>query len=390
MSPVIGILGSYGGLNTGDEAILTCAVHQLRLAAPQAEFVVFSREPEHTRQNHVVDRAVHSRSTLVSQLLPEVQRLDLLLLGGGGILYGKEAGAYLRIVALAHDAGIPTFGFALGIGPLDDRDDQEVVRSQLNRMTGITVRERTARRACDDIGVTVPVEVTADPALLLEPQPFTDEMLLREAIPPDRRLIGFSIRERGGAAPALDRAAYHDLMADVADFCAQRYDAEVVFVPMERADRGEMHLVMSRMVHAECAHILHRPYSPAEVLGLVSRFEFVAAMRLHFLIFAALSGVPLLALPYAAKVNDLITSLGIDHLISVEKARAGTFLAVLDHLWHHRAAQLERVSERLPLLQQLARRTAPRALAIIGCGPGVDAGEASTTGEDLAGSPVAY
>jgi polysaccharide pyruvyl transferase WcaK-like protein len=257
-------------------------------------------------------------------------------------------------------------------------------------MAGITVRELSARRVCDDIGVTVPIEVTADPALLLEPRPFTDEMLLREAIPSDHRLIGFSIRERGGAAPALDRAAYHDLMADVADFCVQRYESEVVFVPMERADRQEMHLVVSRMVHSDRAHILHRQYPPSEVLGLVSRFDFVAGMRLHFLIFAALSGVPLLALPYAAKVRDFLASLGIEHQISVERARAGTFLAVLDHLWHNRAAQHQCVAERLPLLQQLARRSMPKALAVIGCGPGPDAVEASATGEQLAGTPIAY
>jgi polysaccharide pyruvyl transferase WcaK-like protein len=41
---VIGILGSYGGLNTGDEAILTSMLASLRVARPGVgdEFVVFA------------------------------------------------------------------------------------------------------------------------------------------------------------------------------------------------------------------------------------------------------------------------------------------------------------------------------------------------------------
>lgn len=44
---VIGTSGSYGGLNVGDEAILTSAVMQLRAAVPGVEIVVFSRDAEH-------------------------------------------------------------------------------------------------------------------------------------------------------------------------------------------------------------------------------------------------------------------------------------------------------------------------------------------------------
>jgi polysaccharide pyruvyl transferase CsaB len=390
MAPIIGIIGSYGGLNMGDEAILASSIRQLRAAVPAAEIVVFSRNAEHTRRHHDADRAVNSRSALREQVLPEVQRLDMLLLGGGGILYDKEAKAYLREVVLANEVGVPTFAFAVGIGPLEDRSEQIIVRDGLNCMAGITVREVTAKRLCDEIGVTVPVEVTADPALLLESLPFTDEMLAREAVPADVPLVGFSIRERGGAAPALESAAYHELMADVADYCIQRYDAEVVYVPMERADRNEMHQVIAHMARAERAHVLHHSYDPREILGLVGRFELVAGMRLHFLIFAALAGTPLIALPYASKVEDLVTSLGVDHKMGVDVAGAGTFLAVLDDLWTNRAVQRGRIAERLPALQQLARRTVPLALAVIGCGPGRGAVQAPSTGEELATPPIAF
>lgn len=390
MPPVIGIIGSYGGLNIGDEAILASVVAQLRALEPEVEIVVFSRNAEHTRARHEVDRTVNARTALRDQILPELRRLDMLLLGGGGILYDKEARVYLREVQLAHEIGLPTFAYAVGIGPLSDSEERAAVRDGLNRMAGITVREVTAKRLCQEIGVTVPIEVTADPALLLDPAPFTDRMLARESIPRNRPLIGFSVRERGAAAPDLEKARYHEIVADVADFCIRRYDADAVFVPMERVDRNEIHQVIAMMERADQAHVLRGDYHPREIMGLMRRFDFAAGMRLHFLIFAAATGTPLMALPYAPKVQDLVSSLGIAEYMHVTEARAGSFLATLDRLWDNRNAQRARMAERLPALQQLARRTPLHALGVIGRGPGVESMPSIRTGEELANPPLSF
>jgi polysaccharide pyruvyl transferase CsaB len=389
--PIIGISGSYGGLNLGDEAILASATIQLRKAMPDVEVVAFSRNAEHTRRNQDVDRAINARTALRGQILPEVRRLDMLLLGGGGILYDSEAKTYLREVAIAQELGVPTFAFAIGIGPLKDREEREAVREGLNRMAGVTVREITAKRLCEEIGVTTPVEVTADPALLLDPEPFTDEMLREEGIPAGVPLVGISVREQGAAAPGLAESAYHDLIATTADYMVRRFDARAVFVPMERADQREIHRVLSRMGEPKRAHALTGEYRPRQILGLTGRFEMAVGMRLHFLIFAALSGVPLMALPYAPKVMDFLTSLGVPQRTAVEDAHAGSFLADLDRLWDERQDQIALIAERLPELKALARRTVPLAARVIGHGPGPEAVTGfSRTGEDLASSPIAY
>ncbi len=48
----IGVLGSYGGRNLGDEAILTALLADLRDQQPRARIVVFSRNPTHTLAHH--------------------------------------------------------------------------------------------------------------------------------------------------------------------------------------------------------------------------------------------------------------------------------------------------------------------------------------------------
>ncbi|HEX2171554.1 MAG TPA: polysaccharide pyruvyl transferase family protein [Dehalococcoidia bacterium] len=232
--------------------------------------------------------------------------------------------------------------------------------------------------------------VTADPALLLEPEPFTADMLSREGIPEDVRLIGMSVREQGAAAPELDNAAYHDLIATTADYMVRRYDARIVFVPMERADLREIHRVISRMGDPKHAHVLKAEYRPRQILGLMGRFEMAVGMRLHFLVFAALSGIPMMALPYAPKVMDFLTSLGIEQRTALEEAHAGAFLADLDRLWDNRDVQLAAIAERLPRLRALASRTVPLAASVVGLGPGSDGDARDRTGEDLAGTPIAF
>src|ERR1043166_4097737 len=91
----IGISGSYGGLNLGAEAILHSMISRLRRALP-VEITGFSRAPEDTKRRHGVERAVPVRKMSRAEAVPEVERLDLLIIGGGGVLFGAAAGIHLR------------------------------------------------------------------------------------------------------------------------------------------------------------------------------------------------------------------------------------------------------------------------------------------------------
>src|SRR6188508_343551 len=128
----IGITGSYGGMNLGDEAILQSIVAQLRRDLPSAlEITVFSREADDTRRRHGVERVVPVRKVSRAEVVPEVERLDLLIFGGGGILYDAEARVYLREVQIAREKGVPVMLYAVGAGPLNDPAVQAAVREAL-------------------------------------------------------------------------------------------------------------------------------------------------------------------------------------------------------------------------------------------------------------------
>jgi polysaccharide pyruvyl transferase CsaB len=315
----IGIIGSYGGLNLGDEAILTSMICSLRSQRDQPELVVFSRNTAHTESHHAVDQVVDARLGERGSINETLGSLDLLLLGGGGLLYDGEADLYLRDVRAAQRCGVPTFAFAIGAGPLTSAQDRATVREVVSAMDGVTVRDQESKRVLEQSDVEAAIEVTADPSLLMAPLPFTESALIAEGIPPSGRLIGMSVREPGRAAPDLDENAYHLLLASLADFVVHRYEASVVFVPMERQDLSHSHAVISHMVSADRARVLNGCYDPRVILGLMEHFDFAVGMRLHFLIFAALSGVPFLPLPYAGKVYDFAQAAGVPALHGVSR-----------------------------------------------------------------------
>jgi polysaccharide pyruvyl transferase CsaB len=353
----VGISGSYGGLNLGDEAILQSILKQLDRALP-VEVTVFSRDPADTIRRHRVARALPVRKMARNEVLPELERLDVLILGGGGILFDAEAKLYLREVQLAHERGVPVFLYAVGAGPLRDASVQGAVREQLERVATVTVRERRARQVLEEAGLHREIHVTADPALLIEPEPLPVDTLRHEGVDPERCLVGISVREPGVAAPDIDERQYHALLADAADYMVDRFDADVVFVPMERQmrDLQHCHAVVSQMLRPQHAEVLKGRYTPGQMISLVSHFSFVLGMRLHFLIFAALAGVPFVALPYASKVSGFLEDLHIE-MPPLKLVNAGRLLAYIDQSWDTREALRTQIERALPAVQARARET---------------------------------
>ena len=354
----VGITGSYGGLNLGDEAILQSIIAQLRKDLPKLEITVFSRDAEDTKRRHQVERAVPVRKLSRAEVTPEVERLDLLILGGGGILYDADARTYLREVQLAREKRVPVFVYAIGAGPLTHAAAQAAVRENLGDVEMVTVREKSAHRVLEEAGLHRDIVVTADPALLLKPEPLPRGILRHEGLEGRRRLIGMSVREPGVAAPDLDEKVYHALIANAADFMVDRYDANVVFVPMERSvlDTQHSHAVIAKMLRAQRATVLKGEYTSGQILSWMGKFDFALGMRLHFLIFAAIQGTPFVALPYAGKVSGFLEALGVP-APPLQLVNPGRLIAYLDDSWDRRRSIRSRIAESLPGLQERARET---------------------------------
>lgn len=371
----IGISGSYGGVNLGDEAILQSILTQVRDGLPVREITVFTRNPEDTLARHGVDHAIAAREMNRQEARAEVEKLDVLILGGGGILYDKDVEVYLREVALAHELGIPVAVYAISAGPLNRQASRELVQQHLEHVAMLTVRDRHALRLLQDAGITREIGLTSDPALLLKPAEFDPEVFAREGLETDRPMVAFSVREPGPAAPDIESDHYHALLAHTADFVIDRYGADVVFIPLERShmDLQHSHAVAARMQHVSRARVLRGDYAPREVMALLARCSLAVGMRLHFLIFAALQEVPFIALPYASKVTGFMEDLGLE-MPPLDQVGTGRLIAHLDRVWDHRDQLQAQIRSQLPALQDRARLSQRLLIEALAASPALKRG----------------
>jgi polysaccharide pyruvyl transferase CsaB len=353
----VAISGSYGGMNLGDEAILEVILRELR-ASLEVDVVVFSRNPKDTEQRHKV-RAVPIHEMHKDEVLEELRKLDLFVVGGGGILFDGLVEEILRDVNWAKELGIPVMVYAVSVGPLKSPEAKQLTVDTLNKVDKITVREGEAKKILHDLGIKQDIEITADPALLLKPQNFTKDMLKKEGINPDSPLVGFSIREPGPAAPDLNIEQYHAILANAADFMVERFDAQVIFVPMEggeNKDPQHSHAVISKMANAQRASVLKGVYTSGEVLGLMKHMAFAVGMRLHFLIFAGIQKIPFVPLPYATKVSGFLADLEMP-MPPITALNVGKLCAFLDRSWDLRSRLKKQLEEKIPPVQERAKTT---------------------------------
>lgn len=353
----IGISGSYGGMNIGDEAILQSIISQIR-SSISAEITVFSRNPEDTQNRFKIEKAVGARNLSINEVKPEIKKLDLLILGGGGLLYDADAKIYLREVKIAKDLNIPVMAYAIGAGPLNDPSSQKMVCEVLEEVKVITVRDRDSQRLLESIGIKKEIKVTADPAFLLEPEDLPKETLVREQLGNKRKLVGMSVRELGSASPDLDQDKYHSLLANAADFIVDRFDADILFIPMERKnlDMQNSHAVISQMLKPQRANVLKGAYSPSQILSLIGHLSFAVGMRLHFLLFSALQNVPFVALPYASKVKGLLDDLEIK-APPINLVNPGRLISHIDYSWDQQDQIRSQIQEKLPSIKERSKES---------------------------------
>jgi polysaccharide pyruvyl transferase WcaK-like protein len=129
-------------------------------------------------------------------------------------------------------------------------------------------------------------------------------------------------------------------------------------------DLQHSHAVMAQMLRPQRATVLKGSYSPGQTLTLMQYFMFAVGMRLHFLIFAALQGVPFVALPYASKVVGLLEELMIE-TPPIDLVNAGRLLAHIDNSWDAQDKLLQRIKQVLPVMQERARHTNQIAIDLL-------------------------
>jgi polysaccharide pyruvyl transferase CsaB len=312
--PRLLICGNYGATNLGDEAILKSILQFTKEAFPRAHVTVISANPEATARQFKVESVPPVPSGLRSFIrgltgrtirttLNAYKECDAVIFGGGGLFTDEKPRAifiWLMQILPALRRKKPIFCLGQSVGPLMMRTSRWTVHYIFRKMKIIVVRDEASRMVLNRMGISN-VQVLPDPVFSFQNP--------AAAAGHRKPYIVFSLRQWQKNALQV-----HKTLAEFADWIHETYRLKIYFAPLQRLrddDEAEIKQVLSRMKYRDAAEVL--PYSENlnDLLKLVGEATAVVGMRLHSIIFSAVTGTPFLALSYSLKVAEVARQLGM-------------------------------------------------------------------------------
>ncbi|GHV16712.1 hypothetical protein FACS189425_01510 [Clostridia bacterium] len=305
------ISGYYGYKNMGDDCLLSAIISNLEKTNVPMDITVLSKTPEETQKDYGVLAINRFNIFKVIRAMNKGKKRGerLLISGGGSILQDvtstKSIMYYLSIIKLAKMCGMKTFVYANGIGPVNLPKNRTRARKVLSKVNVITLREPRSLKELAEMKVECEkVQVTADPAFALEAcdRLRVDEILRNEGLEGKKYFI-ISVRPW-----SENNENFEVALANVCEGINAKYGFVPCFVMMQ--PQRDRHITRDICGKISGGKILSNDYDAGDVLGIISRAEFVIGMRLHSIIYAAAQNVPFVGLSYDPKVDAIAKEMG--------------------------------------------------------------------------------
>lgn len=339
--PTLCILCGNAADNRGDRANLSAQISLLKSRFPGSRIIVGSYNA--TRDAQWYDAEMVPRGLVWSRAMDRaVCDADIVVWGGGALLadnacrllvpYWLLIITYVRLIRRK-----PVMAWAQGI-VLNTAIGKILARIVLNLCDAITVRDQGSLRTLNGIrSIRTPYTVTADPAVLIDPEPKEHgEAVLRSAgiEPGSRRVIAvaptfwqyyhrstdmlpYIVARRWGLRRGRDAQADAALGRPLTELCDEliaRLDADIVFLPRYGRDPWPdvriLDAVRARAKHPERIGVLHGDSrGPREHFSVFRACDAVVAIALHDAIVATATDVPCLHLYYEEKGKEFFESI---------------------------------------------------------------------------------
>ncbi len=321
----VAALGYYGFGNLGDEAVLAGIRAALKTEAKfdNARFLVLSNDPDRTTGFH--PGTVAANRWKWREAAAALTGTDLFILGGGSLLQDvtsvKSVVWYVLMAQIARAKSRRVLWWGQGIGPLKSRVSRVLTRFIASQADAITVRDEKSAALLKGIGVRGSIEVVADPAFALDPEPWREihggsgQIIRAEdyGLGGDHLLMAIRswktndfLRQIGYPGFVKSGDARGQLDKQMAVAAGAGCVADFRMFPMEDASL----LAMGPVWHWEVGYASIR-----QIVYVFATARMVVAMRLHALIFAARCAVPFVALSYDPKVDALARASGQEDVL---------------------------------------------------------------------------
>ena len=311
MSKVL-ISGYYGFDNAGDDTVLFGIISSLQKLHPTIQISVLSNKPKETTALFGIP--AYNRWRFL-EIIKQLRKTDLLLMGGGSLLQDatspRSVMYYLSIVTMAKLLNKPVIFYAQGFGPISHPISKILIKSIVNKVDVITVRDQGSADDMKQLGVTRPILITADPAVTIRPKDI------------DLGLSGGRLQHNGKKSMAIsirkwkNEENYKNVIAQMADEMIRK-NWNVYFLPMQYpADVAPSQEIIRHMSEPG-AVLLNDKMNFHEIISFIGNMDFILGMRLHSIIIAAVMGVPFVGVSYDPKIDRFIERVQMDSAGSIQ------------------------------------------------------------------------
>ena len=264
-----------------------------------------------------------------------LHKSDLMIYGGGDLITGNTTS--MSLIFLAKILGVPVMYCSIGALPIKSPLKRMLTRIISNKVDLITVRDKYSLNVLTGMNITAPIEITADLAYTMGVSEDKKLNILKKS----SNIIGINLR------PFDDLYKFHSdryintkSMASILDEIIQRYDAELIFIPMITEYRSKKYhssletdekilkSVFDLMKNKDKVITVTKEYDPLEMSQIIRQLDLLIAMRLHALLIASNNGVPIIGINYAPKIKSLFLD-NDEYLVPPEKLNIEDFLDVV-------------------------------------------------------------
>ncbi len=294
MRKKIVIGGYYGYGSLGDEAVLSVLINEIKERYAGYEITVLSASPHKMRKLTGV-KCVHRYDTVA--LIRELSQAELYISGGGSLIQDTTSARSLRyychVMQLAKHLGAKVYAYANGIGPLTRCD---VAKCALGICDKISVRDDISHAMLKELSLESCL--SADPFFLIDAADNSEvcQFLCDKGIY-EKSYFTVSLRRCRGSRQINEDALLHLLLPFVAK------GKTPLFISMQDSCDFALSAAMADITGGYVVS----PTSAPILLGLQKNAEFAIGMRLHFLLAAVAAGIPVAALSYDPKVDNVLS-----------------------------------------------------------------------------------
>jgi len=400
------ISGYYGFRNSGDEAVLKSILTALEEESQRSnvtiEPIVLSIDPEWTTSMYGV-RAVHRMK--LKEVREALKESDGLISGGGSLLQDatgmKSIPYYLGVIKLAQWLKKPTFIYAQGIGPVNRKIFNPMIKSVFKSCTYVSVRDEQSADYLRRLGLKWnQIHVVPDPVMGLplpdkasvdrghESSASVDHVPAETGVPVVTNDAAQVSQQQGHTEAAVDKHAKlpvigvsvrfweedrKELTAIAAGLkkLAAKKAVHLRFMPFHLPDDVQASRFMMEMLgdvtsKGSEVSITEDLTDPQQMLEEVSRCDLMIGMRLHSLIYAASQYVPPVGISYDPKIDQFLLRLDSEPAGSTTTLDGDKLAVTVAKLLDQRSQWLKEHEDQITSLKQEAREPAMQIITYLG------------------------